>query len=141
MEKFNGYSTQEYANRMILHGAVTQTLTEGQRQAKEKPKKAHTPGPWRVEKDFVHEYLMLIKSPDRAGHRMTSKTVASICYQISGNDQPVEKANANLISAAPELLEACEAALSILDAEHETCGIYKAHKELIQAAVNKAKGE
>jgi hypothetical protein len=59
----------------------------------------HSPGPWRVEKS--HDLWMEI----RAGHGLVADCVAP--------------RNANLIAAAPDLLEACEAAL--IGAKHEAC--------------------
>ena len=45
---------------------------------------------------------------------------------------------AKLIAAAPDLLEACQRLLNVIDIEHEACGIYKAHRELAKAAIAKA---
>jgi hypothetical protein len=46
--------------------------------------------------------------------------------------------DARLISAAPEMYEALKKALQIIEAEKESCGIYKSHIELIKSAIAKA---
>ncbi len=56
----------------------------------------HTPGPWGISKigNNYDQYMIQAKGGER------------ICNTVEGKD------NARLIAAAPELLEACETALS-----------------------------
>lgn len=63
----------------------------------------HTPGPWSVgeldENQFVNVYAA-------DGY--------SVAIEVQGEDLTEAEANAHLIAAAPELLEACETALGVL---------------------------
>jgi hypothetical protein len=69
----------------------------------------HTPGPWRVmdgtDETGLHKYIqfMCASAPAVQGWGMVAKTVG-----VQG--KPEELANARLIAAAPELLEAVGAA-------------------------------
>ena len=47
--------------------------------------------------------------------------------------------NLTLIAAAPDLLAACEKALNVLKSE-PACDIYTAHRDVLEAAIAKAKG-
>lgn len=58
----------------------------------------HTPGPWEVTEDLMHVY-----APDTDTAITNDR---SFCYP----NHAEAEANARLISAAPELLAACEAA-------------------------------
>lgn len=61
----------------------------------------HTPGPWSV---FVSEGILIAKEDDYAdGHNQMAITVASRHGLISHNEA---LANAHLIAAAPEMVEA-----------------------------------
>lgn len=60
----------------------------------------HTPGPWRVERYLGREDSWFVRGPFDE----------RVCGQGSG---PVVEANARLIAAAPELLEALEAVVCI----------------------------
>jgi hypothetical protein len=58
---------------------------------------------------------------------------------VSCDVTPEERAaNGHLFAAAPELLEACQRLLAVVEAEKEACGIYKAHIELAKDAIAKA---
>jgi len=56
----------------------------------------------------------------------------AVCY---------DKKHAPLIAGAPEMYEALQIALRIIEAESEACGIYKAHTDKIRNAINKADGK
>ncbi len=95
---------------------------------------SHTPGPWQVEgkdlitggTDFELEIAYTIAvDPDDSQD----------CFHIG----PVTKANTNLIAAAPELLEALENALGVIQATQylQTSQIIL---PMIEAAIKKAKG-
>lgn len=96
-----------------------------------KPAQAHTPGPWKIEwQNIVTEH------PADIG-----------IVVIYGNiGQPVE-ANARLIAAAPELLQACKLALHIIQLEIYNSGLGEPHQQLkrdvtqITDAITKATGE
>jgi hypothetical protein len=105
----------------------------------------HTPGPWKVQ-----------ENADAYTHIVRSKTNAYICGCGQGSDGE-DKANARLIAAAPELLEAlnqvydyliglhayllsCEKSVIVDNLESTSAFAYK-QAELIYAAIHKAKGE
>jgi hypothetical protein len=72
----------------------------------------HTPGPWKIFEGWGADKrrpVIVDSIPDVDG-----KFVGNcICYTASTN--PDIEANAKLIAAAPELLNACKAAMRILD--------------------------
>lgn len=75
---------------------------------------SHTPGPWKVKSDY---------NVFGVGGRLVANSGGH-----SGSVRPEEiheenKANARLIAAAPELLEACKALLLALDGDGEMAGI------------------
>ena len=89
-------------------------------------KVGHTPGPWHTE-NYAGEHR-IIGPPNGYAY-----VVARI--QKAGSSV---KANAALISAAPELLEACKMIIAIND-----CGCHITNNEIkkIKQAISKAQGE
>jgi hypothetical protein len=85
----------------------------------------HTPGPWKAE---YRETSLAVYQRTRSG----AKTGHPICV-VSRKD----KANADLIAAAPDLLNACKVALPLL--ERFVQGAESAH-DLLRAAIAKAEG-
>jgi hypothetical protein len=82
----------------------------------------HTPGPWDTKEGQIY--------PEESG-----RTLALITYYDRDNKEDV--ANARLIAAAPELLEACEAVYANLNPAYlhnRLC------MRLLQKAIEKAKG-
>lgn len=92
----------------------------------------NTPGPW-------EEHLFTVRKGDTI--------IADVCAkQLSGERPPKEyPANAVLIAAAPELLHACQSAISLLDARSLTRAKWTTKDqttyELLRAAINKATKE
>ena len=84
----------------------------------------HTPGPWCVQKNGIT--VMPAKKP---------RFPLTICQarEVYG-DRAQREANAHLIAAAPNLLEACEQALQLHEPDE---GI----SDVLLAAIAKAKGE
>lgn len=69
----------------------------------------HTPGPWRIaENDGAYAY---IKSGPGTNLMKPGQMVAKVWLQ----DADYNEANARLIAAAPELLEACKQLLTTLE--------------------------
>jgi hypothetical protein len=89
----------------------------------------HTPGPW-----FIHEDQhdnVTIKAPDGDGVPWNVATILSYC-----GDPPCDKANARLIAAAPELLEALQ---ELYNADWSNlCG---RAQEVCERAIAKANGK
>jgi hypothetical protein len=94
----------------------------------------HTPGPWRVDPDHFRDV-------------QTTDGAIEICLAEGGEPYgknlfsvpPIEEAHANarLIAAAPDLLEALKAILEDMDSEHGTDYDYAKAR----AAIAKATGE
>ena len=120
----------------------------------------HTKGPWEADccditEAQVREYErdgVFDKNPKDVGIRFWSIRAASRvshCH-VHPLDESVEAiaerdANARLISAAPELLEACEEALTLFDGvtaldDHGSNKLGQV-ENLMRAAIAKAKGE
>ena len=76
----------------------------------QKPKATHTPGPWSVGRTSRddHEYLFGIEGPGEYSY-----IICDLCGD--GYPEDVQEANARLIAAAPELLEALKAAVAFID--------------------------
>ena len=104
----------------------------------------HTPGPWKVNSEKLWMVIMSEKATGGMGFKYAA---------VGGAKQDELEANANLIAAAPELLETLEKAASWmrfwLDQQecdcpeiYHTCGRYDRERELeqMQAAIKKAKG-
>ena len=92
----------------------------------------HTPGPWRVESANRQNFFFGIWA-------QVTKTGSMEIARVSGLAE-FDRANANLIAAAPELLEACKEAL----AEFEWIGPREAtsvSQDILTKAIAKAEGE
>ncbi len=94
----------------------------------------HTPAPWKVDEQTGIVYVELISGREPAICHTQSSQTETLPFDVS-------IANARLIAAAPELLAACEFALSV----QLHAGLYdvsdKLNAEKLQAAIAKAKGE
>lgn len=93
----------------------------------------HTPGPWKVDKNMI-----------RAVDPLTS--IACICDVAwpLGNRQECPEANAHLIAAAPEMLDALEYLLKQCEENERNnmnyMGVSEFAKERASKAIQKAKG-
>lgn len=97
----------------------------------------HTPGPWKA---HIYQTHYVITAPDGPRSVMIVKTirhpaVLDECWER-------QKADARLMAAAPELLEACEAALDFLvHGDPDKAGdLVEAVPDMLRAAIGKAKG-
>ena len=86
----------------------------------------HTPGPWRVEQQSYNEHPYGVMAPESAKHDL------DLLCEFS--PEMTNDANARLIAAAPDLLEALEILVSDHAASLEDW-------EAAHAAVKKARGE
>ena len=96
----------------------------------------HTPGPWAVRYDYV------VQAPSFDGGRLVPVAQP---YGVNSDGTDLF-ANARLISAAPELLEALESLLPMLADWHDEFPDHVGDKEepaikAARAAISKAKGE
>lgn len=95
-----------------------------------------TPGPWYVE-EIVGIYTPIVHSGEGLGY--CPPVLAKVTTRYSSSEQA--KCNANLIAAAPELLEALQRMTKLYESLMSDCGVQ--HKDLTdsaQAAINKALG-
>lgn len=99
----------------------------------------HTPGPWTIERraDDGHRsgaQLGIIRGPKK------SQWIADVGLLHENDDRGGSLANAHLIAAAPELLEACIAALDEYEAndcDPEWCPAMNALRTAIAKATGK----
>lgn len=95
-------------------------------------KTKHTPGPWRAHSNLQMKH-------DGFSHVISSDhpSVGSWSIAMIGTHDGIEyaTANAQLIAAAPDLLNACKAMLEAWECRCESAGIVK-----IQEAIKKAEG-
>lgn len=98
---------------------------------------SHTPGPW-----FIND-----KSVDCQKDKISIETkVMGDDYFIAQVDSSIsQEANARLIAAAPELLEACKAFIEYDEGSYED-GVgmmirYEHARRMINVAISKATGE
>ena len=99
---------------------------------------AHTPGPWSADLDCEHPVITSLCAPH-------NPQVAVVC---DGDPREATEANARLIAAAPEMLEALERASRELEWADKNCQIkplagvstFKIALVKINAAIAKATG-
>ena len=106
----------------------------------------HTPGPWIAVRSSSY---WEVKPQRKDGERKPPYQIADTCSSDLGNpDKGLQEANARLIAAAPELLEAIEAAIAsgMVPGESITGGPGAKTQQgkaaaMLRAAIAKAKGE
>lgn len=91
----------------------------------ENKKTNHTPGPWALSANF----------------HQTQKVVSNDCEVVKLPPTEVGKANAHLISAAPELLAALEEIVSFLETNYDHNAAAMKYCDSSIEAIAKAKGE
>ena len=72
----------------------------------------HTPGPWKIDKVLTMNAAPIITA--ETCWRNQSRVVAKAMYH-SGSEDPEVQANAKLIAATPDLLEALREALDFIE--------------------------
>ena len=100
----------------------------------------YTKGPWKVAGESQNEgEAEVIES--------ANKTVAWTCNSLNADDEEIitseDRANAHLIAASPDLLEACKLALDKLyeAISSETTGEWRCKEiGILEDAINKAEG-
>jgi hypothetical protein len=103
-------------------------------------KTQHTPGPWAVRDHWADEGAFEVY-PTRGGEpKIGQWSALAEVPEYGPNDAPEAEANARLIAAAPDLLEALELMLENLDAMYVVSPASSAHKKA-RAAIAKATGE
>lgn len=105
---------------------------------------AHTPGPWRIEKQDPNADFTAIGGPIAVvGGEATYENIEFVIGE-SGDWGPhgdaVTTANAYLIAAAPDLLAACEKLVARIESDIEWTGNLTDEGDAGRAAIAKAKG-
>ncbi len=101
----------------------------------------HTPGPWSTSSVGIGDDLswpIRRVRHDQRGNRIISWIADA--HGTQGMDEAERAANARLIAAAPDLLEALEE-LYWLATDSERMGVHMHEYDRAQAAIAKAKGE
>lgn len=103
----------------------------------------HTPGPWKLTETFQMGWdgYAILGGPPRRGE---PAPIAELPRGRNGREAGENKANAHLISAAPELLEAGKVvSTSVMDTREHARSVYIVSYEDMQrlrAAIAKAEG-
>ena len=90
----------------------------------------HTPGPWHAVSNGRYIEINI-------GESQYDPSIAECCPSKFSFNEDVEKANARLIAAAPDLLEALELALFVRGTSDDTSAV----RIKMEQALKKAKGE
>jgi hypothetical protein len=94
---------------------------------------SHTPGPWRTDRNDIHSGQISV-----VHHCVGNDWVEVWSPDATAADEKEMEANARLIAAAPELLEALESMVEMV----EMNGFGKAYAmDISRAAIAKAKGD
>ncbi len=93
-----------------------------------------TPGPWAVLPEEVDKHYIRIRGTRLGGRYKVANVLTPFYEGVPAREANETRANANLIAAAPELLEVLQAVVRIADRDTEE---FKAAK----AAIAKALGE
>lgn len=91
----------------------------------------HTPGPWRVLPPELGKSYLRVRGTRLGGRYKIANVLHPDYENVPDWEAERSTANARLIAAAPELLDACRSALA---------GEHRAH-ELLRTAIAKAAGE
>lgn len=99
----------------------------------------HTPGPWELKSDPCHyDTLSSIEGGKSKESAFRQHPRRELMAEVGGfADFRTQEANARIISAAPDLLDALELVIST----HDNGGWPSATMVVAQAAINKAKGQ
>jgi hypothetical protein len=98
----------------------------------------HTPGPWAVECDTQDSTLQRV-------YRVANGRLHELVAEVGHFQQDIDEQNANarLIAAAPDLLDALKNTLRMLEAAHRQLGMHSADNMRVRmayAAQRKAEG-
>lgn len=94
----------------------------------------HTPGPWHLSKEDS-----CVKLPGYVA--ITGDNwfgLAEVVVEVEGKIDPVGEANASLIAAAPDMLEALQAILPHLEPSHVSLSIARSRADELRDAADRA---
>lgn len=102
----------------------------------------HTPGPWKLHPDYPNQ--VFDSHADAPNVRYNLNNLICDCATLGDPDKSkAQIANARLIAAAPELLQACKMALSLIGTDAESANGCPRPEELaidLRAVIAKAEG-
>jgi hypothetical protein len=110
---------------------------ERRRTMTTKTKVEYTKGPWsytKIENDGYHEPAKVLAHD--------KETLVADCFCLNGLSSEESEANARLIAAAPELLEALETCFDnakLFNRDTDACWVVV--RDMCEAAIRKARGE
>ena len=115
-------------------------------------KRKHTPGPWVVDLDQSFTLggdVVSVEAVTPDGREVVREVCSLMLDTDDHPDGPEwleDAANARLVSAAPDLLTACDRALSLIaDVEQQMEGLHRMHlrnvAETLRKAIAKAEGK
>ena len=81
-------------------------------------KTSHTPGPWLLLPEEVDKPYIRVRGTHLGGRYKIANVVTPIYENIHEREAQETRANARLIAAAPELLEALQDAYPYIDNDH-----------------------
>ena len=96
-------------------------------------KTKHTPGPWKTTRFGEHTFVTA------ENHMGLAESICQITDDPEDLSSAESAANARLIAAAPELLEACKAMFDLLEKEEPNWYLRK-HYNIATATIAKAEG-
>lgn len=94
---------------------------------------SHAPGPWTVLDHTKEPPTQEILCIPETGFALECEPFESI--------SDTDRANANLIAAAPDLLEACELLLALVETNESRLGFVSHQGNVARAAIKKARAE
>jgi hypothetical protein len=98
---------------------------------------SHTPGPWRTDRNDIHSGQISV-----VHHCVGNDWVEVWSPDAIAADQKEMEANARLIAAAPELLEALEELYHLIDDAHDGDRVFTLElAQKAKAAIEKARGQ
>ncbi|MBI5725126.1 MAG: hypothetical protein HZA50_14295 [Planctomycetes bacterium] len=98
----------------------------------------NTPGPWIVEEFHPNKLSTRLRIVHATGAECGISTSEVVCCDVGDKNSDTARANANLMAAAPDLLEVCKSALATLD--NIGSADRKVVRIAIRAAIAKAEG-
>lgn len=102
----------------------------------------HTPGPWKILPEECDKSYIRVRGTYLGSRYKVANVLTPIYEGVAAREAEETRANARLISAAPDLLEALTALVSYCERRGmDTETVSADHMDSARAAINKATGE
>lgn len=99
----------------------------------------HTPGPWRALPEECDKPYIRIRGTRLGGRYKVANVLTPVYDGVNQREAEETRANARLIAAAPELLDACMAMIEWDDREQDHAVDFNARMDMCRAAFDKAR--